>query len=107
MSIHLLLILFQAGALVMQVLPFIAIFALFYFMVVMPQRKKQQALQEMLNNIKVGDKVITTGGLYGSVAIVRDKEPKVQLKVADNPAVKLDFSLSSIAGFQENPETKS
>jgi preprotein translocase subunit YajC len=107
MSIYLSLILLQAGALVMQFLPLIAIFALFYFMVLMPQRKKQQALQEMLNNVKVGDKIITTGGIYATVAIVRDKEPKVQLKVADNPAVKIDVSLSSIAGFQENPETKS
>lgn len=106
MSVHFALIWLQAGAFILQFLPIIAIFALFYFMVVLPQRRKQQALQNLLNSLKVGDKVITTGGIYGVVSIVRDKEPRYQLKIADNPAVKIDITQSSIAGLQEAPEEK-
>ncbi len=90
----------------MNIAPILLIFALFYFMIIVPQRRKQQALQTMLSNLKVGDKVVTSGGIYGTVTIVREKEPKIQVKIADNPAVKIDVSLSSIAGFQEAPEDK-
>ncbi len=90
----------------MNIAPILLIFALFYFMIIMPQRRKQQALQTMLSNLKVGDKVVTSGGIYGTVTIVREKEPKIQVKIADNPAVKIDVSLSSITGFQEAPEDK-
>jgi preprotein translocase subunit YajC len=100
------LIWFQTGAFILQFLPIIAIFALFYFMIILPQRRKQQALQNLLNNLKVGDKVITTGGIYGSISIVREKEPRFQLKIADNPAVRIDVTQSSIAGLQEAPEEK-
>jgi preprotein translocase subunit YajC len=103
MSIQIALIWLQAGAFIAQFLPIILIFALFYFMIIMPQRRKQQALQRLLGSLKVGDKVVTTGGIYGTVSIVRDKEPRIQLKIADNPAVKIDISLSSIAGLQEAP----
>ena len=90
----------------MNIAPILLIFALFYFMIIVPQRRKQQALQTMLTNLKVGDKVVTSGGIYGTVTIVREKEPKIQVKIADNPAVKIDVSLSSITGFQEAPEDK-
>ncbi|HEX4949397.1 MAG TPA: preprotein translocase subunit YajC [Blastocatellia bacterium] len=106
MSLQFALIWLQAGALIAQFLPIILIFALFYFMIIMPQRRKQQALQNLLNNLKVGDKVITTGGIYGTISIVRDKEPRIQLKIADNPSVKIDVTQSSIAGLQEPPEEK-
>jgi preprotein translocase subunit YajC len=88
MSLQIALIWLQggAGALIVQFLPIIAIFALFYFMIILPQRRKQQALQSLLSSLKVGDKVITTG--------------------AENPAVKIDVTQSSIAGLQEAPEEK-
>ena len=103
MSMTLLMLWFQAGSLLVQFGPIILIFVIFYFMIIVPQRKKQQALQNLLGNLKVGDKVITTGGIYGSITIVRDKEPRIQLKIADNPAVKIDVNQSSIAGLQEAP----
>ncbi|MBL8207815.1 MAG: preprotein translocase subunit YajC [Blastocatellia bacterium] len=106
MSVHFALIWLQAGAFILQFLPIIAIFALFYFMIIVPQRRKQQALQNLLGNLKVGDKIITTGGIYGVISIVREKEPRFQLKIADNPAVKIDVTQSSIAGLQEAPEEK-
>ncbi|MBS1813158.1 MAG: preprotein translocase subunit YajC [Acidobacteria bacterium] len=108
MSLQFLLVLLQGGvgSTLFGLLPFVAIFALFYFMIIVPQRRKQQALQNLLNNLKVGDKVITNSGIWGTISIVRDKDPKFQLKIADNPAVKIDISQSSIAGLQEAPEEK-
>ena len=94
------------GSTLFGLLPFAAIFALFYFMIILPQRRKQQALQSLLGNLKVGDKVIMNSGIYGTISIVRDKEPKFQVKIADNPAVKIDVSQSSVAGLQEAPEEK-
>lgn len=108
MSLQFAFVLLQGGigSTLFSLLPFVAIFALFYFMIIVPQRRKQQALQNLLGNLKVGDKVIMNSGIYGTISIVRDKEPKFQLKIADNPAVKIDISQSSIAGLQEAPEEK-
>lgn len=75
---------------------FAAIMAIFYFIVFAPMRKQRKALQEMIDNLKKGDKVVTSGGLYGEVVSV---EPAtVLLKVSDN--VRLRFSKSAIAGRQ-------
>ncbi|MDY7095398.1 MAG: preprotein translocase subunit YajC [Acidobacteriota bacterium] len=72
------------------------IIAIFYFIVFAPVRKQKKALQELLDKLKKGDKVVTNGGIYGEVAAV---EPTtVILKVSDN--VKIKISRSAIAGLQ-------
>ncbi len=81
-----------------QFFPLLVLFAIFYFILIRPQQKKQKQLQNMLNSLKVGDKVITNGGIHGEVAYVGDKV--LHLKVANN--VKLVFSKGAIAGLQ-NP----
>ncbi len=75
---------------------FAAIMAIFYFIVFAPMRKQRKALKEMIDNLKKGDKVVTSGGLYGEVASVDSNA--VVLKVSDN--VRLRFSKSAIAGRQ-------
>jgi preprotein translocase subunit YajC len=69
------------------------IFAIIYFMMIMPQKKKQKETQDMHNNIKKGDKIVTIGGLLGTVGNV--KETTVMVKIADNTVV--EFRKSSIA----------
>ena len=70
-----------------SLVPMLVIFAIFYFVLVMPMRKRQKALQAVIENLKRGDRVVTTGGLYGEVAAV---EPSyVLLKVADNVKLKV------------------
>src|SRR5262244_3520960 len=68
-------------------LPFILIFVIFYFLLIRPQQKRQrQAQQErdtMLKALKPGDKVVTTGGIYGTIVAVREKDDTVQLRIAD------------------------
>jgi preprotein translocase subunit YajC len=89
--------LFQAapagGNMFMTLAMFGAVFAIFYFMIIRPQQKKQKAMQKMLSEIKKGDKVITIGGIHGMVHAVKDAS--VVLKVDD--AARLEFSKSAIA----------
>jgi preprotein translocase subunit YajC len=81
---------------IVSILPLILIGVVFYFLVFMPQRKRQKALQEMLANLKPGDKVITSGGIYGIVGGM--KEDRIQLKIADQ--VKIEVSKNAIVGKQ-------
>ena len=80
----------------LPLLPLIAIFLIFWFIVLRPQRKRQQALQEMLRNLKNGEKVITSGGIYGIVAGMKDD--RVHLRVADQ--VKIEISKNAIVAKQ-------
>ena len=87
----------------MGLFPLLVIFALFYFILIAPMRKKQKALQQMIGALKNGDKVVTSGGVYGTVMSVGDKV--IQLRVADQ--VKIEISKSAVAGMQPEPgETK-
>jgi len=76
----------------MQFMPFILIFVIFYFVLIRPQKKRQAQMREQMNSLKSGDKVITAGGIHGLVTNVKDKS--VTLKVADN--VKIEFEKASI-----------
>lgn len=82
------------------VVPMALVFAIFYFLLIRPASKKQKALQEMLKNLKNGDKIITTGGIYGQIAGITDDV--VQLKVANG--VKIDVARNAIAGLQKEQE---
>jgi len=88
-----------------MLIPMVLVFVLFYFLIIVPQRKRQRAVDEMLNNLKAGDKVVTSGGLYGQVVSVREDKRTVQLKVAEN--VRLEVARTAISGLQETPEQKS
>lgn len=94
----------QGGSPLGMLIPMVLVFVLFYFLIIVPQRKRQRAVDEMLNNLKAGDKVITNGGLYGQVISMREDKRTVQLKIADN--VRVEVSRTAISGFQEAPEQK-
>lgn len=64
-----------------QLLPMILIFVVFYFMLIRPQRKKDKEAQQMLKNLKVGDRICTIGGFYGT--IVRIKDDVLTIEVGD------------------------
>jgi len=93
------LIAFQQGGApnpIIQFIPVIIIFAIFYFLLIAPMRKRQKALQNLVANLKKGDKVVTNGGLHGEVSAV--KEGVVTLTIADS--VRVRVSKSAIAGMQ-------
>ena len=60
------------AALVTTFLPLVLIFVVFWFMLIQPQRKKDKAVKEMLNNLKAGDRVCTIGGIYGTIVGLKD-----------------------------------
>ncbi len=80
-----------------QLAPFVLIFVVFYFLLIAPARKKQKKHAEMLTNLKPGDRVITQGGIYGTVAGVG--EDVVQLRVANQ--VTIDVAKHAVAGLQQ------
>ena len=85
-----------------QLLPFVLIFGIFYFLLIRPQQVQRRKTQEMLANLKTGDRVVTSGGIYGTISGFRDNI--VQLQVASQ--VKLDVARSAITGVQGD-ETES
>ena len=72
-----------------QFLPMILIFVIFYFMLIRPQRKKDKEAKQMLENLKVGDRICTIGGIYGTIVRIKDDvltievgEAKTQMMIA-------------------------
>jgi preprotein translocase subunit YajC len=86
----------QPSPVFVQPLIFLAIGLIFYFIVFLPNKKRQKAVQDMLSNLKNGDKVITSGGIFGVVAGIKDD--RIQLKIADQ--VKIEISKSAIVSKQ-------
>jgi preprotein translocase subunit YajC len=84
-----------AGGL-MTFFPFVAIIAIFYFLIIRPQNKKQKDTQRMLSALKKGDKIVTIGGIHGVIQNV--KESSVIVKVDES--TKLEFSRSAISGVE-------
>lgn len=87
----------------MQFVPLVAILVIFYFLLILPAQRQRKRTQEMLGSLKSGDKVITTGGLYGTIVGLKDNV--VQLRIADQ--VKVDVARSAIAGLQPEQEQRS
>jgi preprotein translocase subunit YajC len=77
-------------------LPLILIMVIFYFLMILPAQRRQKKTAEMLSSLKNGDKVITNGGIYGT--IVGLESDSVQLRIAEQ--VKIKVSRSAIQGLQ-------
>jgi len=73
--------------LLVQIVPFVLIFALFYFLLILPQQKRQKQQKTMLDALKKGDKVVTSSGIWGTVTNL-GKET-VTLQIADNAKIKI------------------
>jgi len=82
--------------------PLVMMFVIFYFLLIRPQQKKQKKHQNMLQDLKKGDKVVTSGGLYGVVVKVTEKD--VVLEVADK--VNLRFTIGSIGAVRDREGVK-
>ena len=87
-----------------QFLPWILIFIIFYFFLIRPQQKKAKDHKNMVNAIKRGDKIITTGGIFATVERVMDND-KVEVSVSDNVNIELVKS-TGIQALVSNTEQK-
>jgi preprotein translocase subunit YajC len=90
----------SGGQLVTMLITFGLIIAVFYFLVIRPQNRKQKEAQKMLSSLRKGDRVVTAGGVRGSIVSV--KEDTVVVKVDDN--TKIEFSKGSVTQVLERKE---
>ena len=89
----------EGGSLLQMLVPLAMVFAIFYFIVIIPSKRQQKKVQEFVDNLKVNDKVITTSGIYGQ--IMKLEEQHVSLQVADKVNIKV--SKAAIGGYQGQP----
>jgi preprotein translocase subunit YajC len=89
----------QGGSPWLQFVPFVIVLAIFYFIILLPMRRKQQKVQDFLAKLKEGDKVITTGGLYGQITKLNDQT--IMLQVADK--LRIEVARASVGGYQGQP----
>src|ERR1700746_1231813 len=89
----------EGGSPWLQFVPFVLVLAIFYFIILLPMRRKQQKVQRFLESLKVGDRVITTGGIYGQVTRLGDQS--LQLQIADK--LKIEVAKAAIGGYQGQP----
>jgi preprotein translocase subunit YajC len=82
-----------------QFLPFILIFGIFYLLLIMPMRKRQKKHQELLGKLTKGDRVITNGGIFGTVVGIEDD--KLTLRIAE-PKVDIQVARSAVAGLAKD-----
>ena len=92
-------------SMLMTVLPFVLIIAIFYFFIIRPQNKKQKEAEQMRNALSKGDKVVTIGGVHGTVASV--KESTVIIKVEDGARIEFDRSAISSVVSDKKVASKS
>jgi preprotein translocase subunit YajC len=85
-----------AASIWVQLVPFAMILGIFYFVILLPMRRRQKKVQSFQDALKVGDKVITTSGIYGSVTKVNDNS--VQLQIAEK--VRIEVAKAAVGGYQ-------
>ena len=88
----------QQGSWFSTLIPLVVIFAIFYFLMIRPQQKQAKKHKEMLSALKKGDKVVTRGGMLGTINAISDNV--VTIEIADN--VRARFSREAIAAIETN-----
>jgi preprotein translocase subunit YajC len=88
----------QQPSILSLALPFVIVFGIYYLIVIMPTRRNQKKVQDMIDSLKVGDKIISNSGIYGT--IVGFKEDRIQLRVAEN--VKIELARNAVSALQHS-----
>jgi preprotein translocase subunit YajC len=79
-----------------QLVPFVLVVGIFYFVILLPMKRRQQKVQTFLSALKVGDRIVTSGGMYGTITRLNDQS--VQLQIADK--VRVEISRNAVVGYQ-------
>ena len=95
-----LLLLFQGGGALVSFVPMLLIIGVFYILLIRPQQQRQRKLQQTISELKAGDRIVTTGGVLGTITSVKDKS--FLIRSADKTV--LEISRTAVAGVEE--ETK-
>ena len=85
----------QGGSFITALVPFILVFVIFYLLIVMPQKNRQKKHRAMVEALKPGDQIVTSGGIYGTIMGVQPD--RIELKVAAN--VKIDITKSAVGAI--------
>lgn len=100
---NLIILFFQDGGtanLISSILPFLLIILVFYFLILRPQQKRQKERQKLLEAVKKGDKIVTSGGIHGMIEGIEGNE--LLVKIADNVKVKMDRSaVANVIGLTD------
>ena len=94
----------MSGSGIGQFIPLILIFVIFYFFLIRPQQKKAKDHKLMVNNLKRGDKVVTSGGIVGTVERIMEND-KAEIEISENVKVEIVKS-TGIQGLLNTPEPK-
>lgn len=86
----------SSQSLLVQLIPFALMIGIFYVLVLLPMRRRQKKVQDFQANLKVGDRVITTSGIYGQITKLEDTS--IQIQIADK--VRIDVARAAIGGYQ-------
>jgi preprotein translocase subunit YajC len=79
-----------------QLLPFVLVLGIFYFVILLPMKRKQQKVDSFLSALKEGDRIVTSGGIFGTITRLTDQS--VQVQIADK--VRIEVSRAAIVGYQ-------
>jgi preprotein translocase subunit YajC len=85
-----------------MIVPFVCIGVIFYFLIIRPQSKRQKDLEKLVSSLKTGDKVVTSSGIHGIIANVKEGKTLI-LKIADN--VKIEIDKSAVSLVEKSAET--
>ena len=95
----------QQPSMISALIPFVIIFVIFYFLIIMPSRKKQKQHQELIDSLKGGERVVTAGGIFGTVKRVMDD--RVEIEIDKNTKIQVTkTSISTvIQPGNDNPKS--
>jgi len=92
-------------SLISSLLPFVLIILVFYFLILRPQQRKQKEREKLLSGVQKGDKVITSGGIHGTVEGIEDNT--ILVKISDNVKVKMEKgAISTIVGLTDQVKAR-
>src|SRR5690349_3166620 len=86
----------DGGSPLLQVIPFVLILAIFYFIILLPTKRKQQKVQDFLSGLKVNDKIVMVNGIYGQ--ITKLGEQTIEVQIADK--VRVQVAKQAVGGYQ-------
>jgi preprotein translocase subunit YajC len=86
----------DGGSIVAQLIPLALVLAIFYFVILLPTRRKQQKVEQFQSALKVGDRIITTSGIYGKITRMADQSAQIEIA----PNVRIEVAKAAIGGYQ-------